>query len=70
MMDGNVTETKEQRLDKTTKTRCKTCNRPYDKRLRRSPLVKYLLFFLPLRKYYCSTCHVTRYVRRTWEERF
>jgi hypothetical protein len=41
---------------------CRKCKQPYSYRVGRGWLVKTLLFFLPLRRYFCARCDRKRYV--------
>jgi hypothetical protein len=42
--------------------RCKKCNALFDRRVKRGFVTKRLLFFLPIKLYYCSKCVKTRMV--------
>lgn len=41
---------------------CKRCKCQMDTRIRRSAFVKNVLFWLPLKKYFCTSCLKGRYV--------
>lgn len=42
--------------------RCPRCGHYFQYRMPRSFVVRYLLFFLPLSKYFCGNCLKSRYV--------
>ena len=42
--------------------RCPRCGRYFQYRMPRPFIIKYLLFFLPLSKYFCGYCLKSRYV--------
>ncbi|MGZ3767050.1 MAG: hypothetical protein ACXVA2_20475 [Mucilaginibacter sp.] len=42
--------------------RCPGCGNYFQHRMPRGFLVKYLLFFLPLSKYFCGSCLKSHYV--------
>ncbi len=41
---------------------CPKCKKPFSYRVARAKWVKLLLFFLPIRRYFCSACFAKRYV--------
>ncbi|RKR81214.1 hypothetical protein BDD43_1359 [Mucilaginibacter gracilis] len=45
-----------------SKPKCKTCGRDFESRVKRSFFVKKVLFFLPFKKYKCSSCRKQVYV--------
>lgn len=47
---------------KQTYPTCKKCKHILDLRVPRGPLVKVFLFWLPLKKYFCTNCLKSRYV--------
>lgn len=49
-------------LKPTTVRYCRKCGSSYHFQLHRNWFVKKVLFFLPLRIYFCAKCQKTRYV--------
>lgn len=42
--------------------RCKKCNEVLDLRRKRNPFIKTFLFWLPLKKFFCTRCLKVRYL--------
>jgi len=52
----------EQNTTAIAKHYCRKCSKPLDYRIPRQRLVKTVLFWVPLKRYKCTTCDKKQYV--------